>query len=106
MKILLDENVPHGLRRLIPGHDVFTVAFMGWQGVSNGALLSRAAESGFDAVITLDAGIQYQQHRPELPVAIVILKAPSSALDDLSPVLPALLRALETLVPRTVTRIG
>jgi predicted nuclease of predicted toxin-antitoxin system len=32
MKILLDENLPHELRRLLPGHDAFTVAYLGWSG--------------------------------------------------------------------------
>jgi hypothetical protein len=37
MKILMDENPPHELRPLLmPMHDVFTVAFMGWAGIANG----------------------------------------------------------------------
>jgi hypothetical protein len=28
--VLLDENLPHRLRLLIPGHDVRTVDFQGW----------------------------------------------------------------------------
>jgi len=43
MKFLLDENLPHDLRHFIPGHEVFTVAFMGWAGVKNGDLLQLAA---------------------------------------------------------------
>ena len=39
MKLLLDENLPHALRLELPGHDCYTVAFMGWSGVENGALL-------------------------------------------------------------------
>ena len=41
MKILLDENLPHRLRLLLTGHDVFTVAFMKWNGVENGELIFR-----------------------------------------------------------------
>jgi len=58
MKVLLDENLPHELRHLITGHDVFTVTYMGWSGLRNGALLARATEAGFDALITLDSGIE------------------------------------------------
>ncbi len=32
MKLLLDENLPHQLRHEVPGHEVFTVAYMGWSG--------------------------------------------------------------------------
>jgi hypothetical protein len=52
MKLILDENLPHQLRHELPGHDCYTVAFMGWGGVENGELLSRAASAGFDAVLT------------------------------------------------------
>ncbi|HEY2413701.1 MAG TPA: DUF5615 family PIN-like protein [Pirellulaceae bacterium] len=52
MKLLLDENLSHKLRTEIVGHDVFTVAFMGWPGVENGELLTRAATDGFDALIS------------------------------------------------------
>lgn len=33
MRLLLDENLPHQMRLELPGHDVFTVACMGWGGV-------------------------------------------------------------------------
>jgi hypothetical protein len=46
VKILLDENLPHQLRHELPGHECFTVAFMGWAGLENGALLARAANAG------------------------------------------------------------
>ena len=36
MRILLDENMPVGLRRLLPEHDVSHAARLGWQGVKNG----------------------------------------------------------------------
>jgi len=28
MKLLLDENLPHELRKMLPGYEVYTVAFM------------------------------------------------------------------------------
>jgi hypothetical protein len=45
MKILLDENLPHKLRHEIIGHEVFTVAYMGWSGIENGKLLTRRIEA-------------------------------------------------------------
>lgn len=47
MRVLLDECVPRGLRDLLPGHDVKTVAEAGWAGVKNGELLRRAAVAEF-----------------------------------------------------------
>ena len=54
MKILLDENLPHDLRYFLPGHEVFTVAYMGWSGSENGELLTIAGDSGFDVMLTKD----------------------------------------------------
>jgi hypothetical protein len=42
-RILLDENVPVGVRDQLPGFSVATVPEMGWAGLSNGKLLGRVA---------------------------------------------------------------
>jgi hypothetical protein len=105
MKLLLDENLPHQLRAEIVGHDCYTVAYMGWGGIDNGALLARAAAEAFDALITLDSHIQYQQNQQQLPIAIVVLLALSNDMDDLLPLVPPLLASLPLIQPRTVTLI-
>jgi hypothetical protein len=73
--VLLDENLPHRLRLLIPGHDVRTVDFQGWKSLNNGALLKAAEDAGFDVMITADRGIQYQQNVGSRKIAIVILSS-------------------------------
>ena len=105
MKILLDENLPHALRRELAGHDVFTVADLGWSGTKNGALLQRAAQSGFAAMLTLDDGVAYQQNTALLPLSILILSAPSNDIDDLLPLVPSVLAKLSSLQPRTISRV-
>jgi hypothetical protein len=102
MKVLLDENLPHELRKLIPGHDVYTVAYCGWAGVKNGELLRRAGADGFDVMITHDNGVPNQQNPQTLSIALIILRAPSNDIDDLRPLVPAILRELSTLAPRSV----
>jgi hypothetical protein len=105
VKILLDENLPHRLRPLLIGHDVFTVAFMKWKGVQNGELLALAAADGFDVVITKDTGMPYEQNMEELPCSIVVLVAPTNELDDIRPLVPGLLDRLKTLPERSFTRL-
>jgi hypothetical protein len=78
MKLLLDENLPHQLRHELPGHGCSTVAYMGWAGVENGDLLTRAAQAGFDALLTMDAGIPYEQNLVNLPLAVVAIRAASN----------------------------
>jgi predicted nuclease of predicted toxin-antitoxin system len=105
MKLLLDENLPHQLRHELPGHDCFTVACMGWAGIENGELLALAASAGFNALVTKDANLQYEQNLVDLPISVVVLQAASNDLDDIRPRLPALLKALTQLHPRQITRV-
>jgi predicted nuclease of predicted toxin-antitoxin system len=105
MKLLLDENLPHQLRNEIPGHDCFTVAYMGWAGIENGELLVRASSESFDALVTKDANLQFEQNLVDLPVAVVILHASTNDIDDIRPLVPALLRALNTLPPKQITHV-
>ena len=73
MRILLDENLPHKLRLLLAGHEVRTVAYQGWAGLTNGELLKAAEDAAFDAIITADQGIRYQQNRRNCQVALIVL---------------------------------
>jgi uncharacterized protein DUF5615 len=105
MKLLLDECMPVDFRLLLTGHDVFTVKYMGWSGIKNGALLARAADEAFDALVSTDGSLEHQQNLTTLPIAIVVLRAPSNKLPDLEPFVPALLHLLHNLPPRTVSRV-
>lgn len=106
MKILLDENLPHDLRHLLTGHDVFTVAYMGWASLENGDLLTAARDMGFDAMLTLDSGVEYEQHLATLPVAVLIVRCKSSRVDHLRPLVPDILAELNLLSPRSLARVG
>ena len=105
MRLLLDESVPSRFRRALPNHDVKTVVEMGWGGVKNGNLLALAA-SNFDAFVTVDKNLAYQQNLSTLPIAIVVLDAYSNELPALLPLVPGLEQALATLTPRTYVKIG
>jgi predicted nuclease of predicted toxin-antitoxin system len=105
MRLLLDESVPSRLRRSLPMHDVRTVVEMGWSGVKNGRLLALASHD-FDAFITVDKNLQYQQNLAALPVAVVVLDSPSIELSALLPLIPQLLVALTALEARSFVRIS
>jgi predicted nuclease of predicted toxin-antitoxin system len=106
MKILLDENIPHDLRHFLAGYDVFTVAYMGWSSIENGELLAKAGEGGFDAMITKDSGVEYEQHLAALPVAVLILRSKTNKLEDIRPLLPAMMGVLANLQPKSIVRVG
>lgn len=78
---------------------------MGWSGIKNGKLLALAAAE-FEAFITVDKNLPYQQNLRALPIAVVVLDALSTELRYLLPLVPELERRLATLVPKTYVRIG
>lgn len=104
MRLLLDESVPRRFRQALPAHTVKTAVEMGWGGMKNGALLARAAVE-FEALITVDQNLPYQQNLATLPVAVVVLVAPSNELQALLPLVPRLEEVLATLQPRSFVQI-
>ena len=78
MRVLLDECVPRKFRSFLPGHDCHTVPEMGLAGKKNGELLALAEESGFQAFLTLDRGIEYQQNLHPRTIAVVLIRSKSN----------------------------
>ena len=105
MRVLLDECVPRALRKDLPGHEVKTVAEMGWAGVKNGELLRLAADS-FDAFVTVDRSLEYQQNFASLSLAAIVIHAPSNDISVLRILMPAVLVAIPLAKPGMVTHIG
>jgi hypothetical protein len=82
MKVLLDECVNRRLSRELLGHDVRTVPQQGWNSYQNGALLTLAAREGFEAFVTLDRSLRYQQNAAHHPLAILVLHTRSNRMVD------------------------
>lgn len=105
MRLLLDECVPKRLKRELRGHDARTVQDLGWAGIKNGALL-KLANGQFDALLTVDQGIEYQQNLSGLSISVVLMMAPSNDVDDLRPLLPGVEQALTRLRPGEIIPVG
>jgi len=97
MRILIDECVPQRLRREIVGHDVHTVADMGWTGKKNGELLRLMKADGFETLLTVDQNIRHQQNLQTAGVAVIVLVAPTNRLAELTPLVPSALAALQSI---------
>ena len=72
-RLLLDANMPIGLKAALVGHEVVTAFEMGWSSLSNGDLLAAAEAADFDAMITGDSNIQYQQNLAGRKLSLVVL---------------------------------
>ena len=96
MRLLLDESLPVKLRHYFVGHEVRTVRYMGWLSAGNGDLLALAQDE-FDAIITCDKRMRYEQSLTAEDVAIVTLNAVSNGMDGLLPLIRPTLAALPTI---------
>ena len=105
MKILLDECLPRKLKFELPGHDVATVSEIGWSGRTNGELL-RLAEPRFDAFITIDRGVKYQQNLRSKKLAVIQLAALDNRFETLRPLMAQVLQTLETIRPGEIVQVS
>jgi hypothetical protein len=99
MKLLLDECAPRRLRTHFPDHDIKTVADVGLNGLKNGQLLRAAVEKGFDALITVDQRLRFQQDLSQFNLAVLILLAHPCRYPQLKLLIPKLLKAVERIKP-------
>ena len=105
MRILLDEQLPRQLARYLVGHDVRTIQQESWKGLKNGALLTAAEAAGFPVFVTGDQNIEFQQNLSKRRLGVVVLCAVSNALEDLLPLVPAVLLAIRSVKPGQVIRV-
>lgn len=105
MKILLDECIDRRFAKEIEGHEVVTVPQAGWAGIKNGELLARA-QMQFDAFVTVDRNLAFQQNIPQFTIAVIVLQAPTNRLKDLRPLLPKLQQILPIAPKGEVSRVS
>jgi len=96
MNLLLDECVTAYLKPEFIGHDVKTVAEAGFAGLKNGQLLT-AASPDFDALVTVDQNLRFQQNMSNFDIAILILRTHPSTFPRLKLLIPKALEALESI---------
>lgn len=103
--MLLDECIDRRLAGDIAGHDVKTVPEADGAGLSNGELLRRVQHE-FDAFVTVDRNLPFQQDLSRFSIAIIVLRAPSNRVRDLRGLIPQLLAALPVAKRGEVTWVG
>ena len=96
MKILFDQGTPVPLRRSLAPHTVATAFEMGWSNLVNGELLA-AAEGKFEALVTTDQNLRYQQNLQGRRLAILVL--PTTNWLEIRNHLPEVTAAVNALKP-------
>jgi hypothetical protein len=103
VRVLLDECVDWRLGRELAPHEVKTARQMGWATLKNGELLALASGQ-FDAFVTVDRNLSFQQDLVSFSIAVVVLQARTNRLADLRPLVPSLLLAIEA-TPRGAVKV-
>ncbi len=93
-RILLDECIDRRLGPKLEPYQAKTVPKMGWAGLKNGQLLTRA-QAEFDVFITVDRNLSFQQNVSRYDLAIIVLRSPSNRLQDLLPLVPKVRAVLD-----------
>lgn len=75
MRILFDHGVPVPLRRALTGHSVSTAYELGWTEFDNSVLQGRRPD--FDALVTTDKNLRYEQDLTGRRMAILVLPTTS-----------------------------
>ena len=103
MKAILDEGVPEALADRITGHDVSSVKAKGWRSVKNGKLLALIEKAGFDAFISNDKRIEFDQNLSKRPFAVLLLS--TNHWKTLEPNIDKIVTALDKAKPGQVSRV-
>jgi alkanesulfonate monooxygenase SsuD/methylene tetrahydromethanopterin reductase-like flavin-dependent oxidoreductase (luciferase family) len=90
----------------LPAVQSFTVPQKGWSKTKNGALLRLAEAAGFDAFLTADQSLQYQQNLSSSKIRIIVFAAPSNRMEHIGPLMPAAIAALEEMKPGEIRVIS
>lgn len=95
MKLLLDEQMPRKIAKHFEENvTVDHVQLVGWSGIKNGELLKLAAAEGYDALVSADKNMSYQQNENQLPLSVVVLEVMRLRIEDLVPLLPVAMEKL------------
>jgi predicted nuclease of predicted toxin-antitoxin system len=94
MRLLLDENLPKRLKQDFPEFEIYALQDKEWTGKSNGELLQLMIDNKFDALITFDKNLQYQQNFIKYSVTVPVLNAPDNSYEVLKTLIPKIKQVL------------
>lgn len=86
-KVLLDENRPRPLAKLLTAEDVTVISVhdMGWAEKKNGDLIRSMVQEGFEYLLTADKNLQNQQNLENYPIKLIVLRIFDNRFKTLTP---------------------
>ena len=106
MRLLLDECVPRPLLRDLTAHDARHVVDMGWSSKRNGELLKLMLADKFEALLTVDQNLPFQQNLRASGISVVVVVVRTNRVKELRPLMPQILAALAGVKPGEFVTVG
>jgi len=103
-RVVLDEGVLRHLIRCLPGSELTTVPASGWASIKNGKLLALIEQAGFDAFLTCDKNMEFQQRELESRSYVVLLLS-TNHWPSMKPHVAKVAKALERARPGSIDKI-
>ena len=103
MRILFDQGTPVPLRKHLNPHEVETVFERGWSTLTNGELLLRAEEQGFEVLVTTDKNLHAQQNLALRRIAILVLS--TTSWPRIRMAAAAINQAIESMLPGSLNEV-
>jgi len=75
------------------------------RGLDRDLVLSLAAAEGFDALVTVDRGIEHQQNLATLSIPVIVMLAPRNRLAELQPLVPFVTSLLSDRLENRIYRV-
>jgi predicted nuclease of predicted toxin-antitoxin system len=104
VRVLLDTCVPRRVARDLSAFEVRHTTEMGWGDLDDGPLLREIA-GHFDAFVTVDRNLPYQQKLTGRPFAVLLLRVRTNRLTDVARLVPKLRAALKRVAAGEVVEL-
>lgn len=104
-RVLLDACVPQWLRLELKAGLIETARFAGLDDIPDKELLDRIS-GRYDALVTLDRNLPYQQNLTTLSFAVVLMRVSDQTPASFRRLLPELNEAVENCMPGDVIIVG
>jgi hypothetical protein len=103
MKILFDNGTPNPIARSLAGHTVTFARKVGWHELSNGELIRKAEDAGYELLLSTDKNISYQQNLTGRKIALIVLGQQQWPIVRLH--LDTIVAAVNTCTPGSYTEV-
>ena len=97
--------MPRPFERLLPGHEAVHTSRLQWGRLENGTLLQAAEDAGFQAMVTVDRNLEFQQSMKGRKITVIVISSASNDIRTLESYADVVLLQLARLKPGGIVTV-